>query len=138
MAKSRPVDMIGTFEAGATLAAYTFVSLDLATQQWIQATAASSVDPTIMTGILQQDAVVGQEVNVMMKGQSKLVFTTPILVGAAANAGRQGAPVGIHATDGTGIVGAVATAAGVRPNLFGFVTDEVTTTGNIGSIYLVD
>mgnify|MGYP007087006493 CR=1 FL=1 len=138
MAKSRPVDMIGTFEAGAVLEAYTFVSLDPATQRWVQSTTALATNPLVLTGVIQQSSVVGQEVNVMTKGQTKLVFTTPILVGAAANAGRKGAPVGAHATDGTGIVGTVASSAAARPNHFGFITDEVTTTSNIGSIYLVD
>jgi|GEM_PF-6604970 len=138
MAKSRPVDMIGTFEAGETLSAYTFVSLDVATGKWVQTTAASAVDQTVLTGVIQQDAVAGQEVNVMLKGQTKLVFSTPILEAAASNAGKKGAPVGVHATTGVGILGVAATAAGVRPNLFGFITDTVTTNGNIGSIYLVD
>ena len=136
MATSREVDSIGTIVAGAAVEQYTFVVLDPVTEGWIPAQAADSVAWNLI-GVAQHPAVAGEALNVMIKGQTKLIFDTTILSGAASNAGDLGAVVGVHATTARGIKGVAPTAAGVRGNIFGYITDKVSTAGNIGSIFLV-
>lgn len=128
MATSREVDSIGTFEAGAALTAYTFVVLDATTGGWIPCTTALAAVDGAVVGVVQQDGVIGQEVNVMIKGQTKLVFDTAVLSGAAANAGDLFAPIGV------GAAGAPAVAAGTA--VLGSIFEQVAVNGNIGSIFL--
>lgn len=136
MAKSRHLDAIGQLTAATDLNAYTFVVLDPSTQSWRLALAADSVSETNLVGVVQQDAVAGETVNVMTKGQTKLQFDAAIISTVGSNAGKIGAAVGIHATAGSGIVGVASTAASVRANVYGVITDEVAAADSIGSIYL--
>lgn len=136
MATSREVDSIGTFEAGAAISQYTFVVLDATTGGWIPATAALAVDHGSIIGVAQQDAVIGEPVNVMIKGQTKLIFPAAIIAGAGAGAGDLFAPVGAGDA-GAAIVGVGATAANLPANVKGHIFEQVAVAGNVGSIFLI-
>jgi hypothetical protein len=127
MATSREVDSIGTIIAGAPLSRYSFVALTAT--GWMPASAALATAGSLI-GVSQQDVVLGEAVNVMIKGQSKFIFTAPILSAAAASAGILGAPVTASA------VTAGAGAVGTADNKIGWITEPVLAAGNIGSIFL--
>ena len=135
MATSRAVDLEGTFEAKATIAAYTFVVLDATLGGWIPCTAALAVSHASQIGVAQMEAVAGQPLTVMIKGQTKLIFPAAIISGAASSAGALFAPVGCGAA-GAAAVGVGATVAGLPANVQGLIYEQVSVAGNVGSIFL--
>ena len=125
MATSRKVDAIGTIEAGEALVQYNFVVLEAT--GWMVADANSQTTNRLV-GVVQQAADAGEAVEVMIKGQSKLLSN-------AAFAGLTvGDTVGLAAA-GVPAAGAVAAGANVDANVIGWVT-EVAAAGFIGSIFL--